>query len=57
MTKDDILITLKKMEPVEQMEITLELLISIFENSNLKLESKLLYDELKFTLERLKQNG
>lgn len=57
MTKDDILIYLKKMKPVEQMEITLELLISIFENSNLKLESKLLYDELKFTLERLKQNG
>lgn len=57
MTKDDILITLKRMAPVEQMEITLELLISIFENSNLKLDSKLLYDELKFTLERLKQNG
>lgn len=57
MTKDDILITLKRMAPLEQMEITLELLISIFENSNLKLDSKLLYDELKFTLERLKQNG
>lgn len=55
MKKEDILNLLKKMKPVEQMEITLELLISIFDNSNLKLESKLLYDELKFTLERLKK--
>lgn len=57
MTKNDILLIIKKFKPVEQMEITLELLISIFENSNLKLDSKLLYDELKFTLERLRQNG
>lgn len=57
MKKEDILNLLKKLRPVEQMEITLELLISIFDNSNLKLESKLLYDELKFTLERLKNNG
>lgn len=54
MLKEKIIEEIKKLKPVEKMEITMELVIFLFEETGLSRTDKLWYDELKFTLERLR---
>ena len=54
MTKDKIIQEIKRLLPIEQMELSILILIDIMELSGVASTEKVLIDELKFTLEKLR---
>ena len=54
MNKQQLITSIKNLLPIEQMELSILILLDIIETSGLASSEKILVDELKYTLQRLK---